>query len=69
MKAKKNTNPDEDGSEDEEEDEANAQEEEEDAEADEVEDLIESNWNIMQYLPQSASCQNYFLMIVSGEQQ
>ncbi|XP_019718434.1 DNA polymerase epsilon catalytic subunit A [Hippocampus comes] len=66
VKAKKNTNPDEDGSEDEEEDEANAQEEEEDAEADEVEDLIESNWNIMQYLPQSASCQNYFLMIVSA---
>lgn len=32
----------------------------------EVEESIESNWNIMQYLPQTASCQKYFLMIVSG---
>uniref|UniRef100_A0A669BHH7 DNA polymerase epsilon catalytic subunit n=1 Tax=Oreochromis niloticus TaxID=8128 RepID=A0A669BHH7_ORENI len=55
---------DEDGSEDE--DEENAEEEDGDGETDEVEDLIESNWNIMQYLPQTASCQKYFLMIVSA---
>lgn len=32
-----------------------------------MEELIESNWNIMQYLPQTASCQKYFLMTVSGK--
>ncbi|KAJ7309581.1 hypothetical protein JRQ81_007633, partial [Phrynocephalus forsythii] len=31
-----------------------------------VEELLENSWNIMQYLPQAASCQNYFLMIVSA---
>lgn len=67
VKQKKKTREegDEDGSEDEDEDEANV--EEDDGETDEVEELIESNWNIMQYLPQTASCQNYFLMIVSGK--
>uniref|UniRef100_A0AAX7U0J0 DNA polymerase epsilon catalytic subunit n=1 Tax=Astatotilapia calliptera TaxID=8154 RepID=A0AAX7U0J0_ASTCA len=50
----------------EDEDEENAEEEDGDGETDEVEDLIESNWNIMQYLPQTASCQKYFLMIVSA---
>uniref|UniRef100_A0A8C4T9X8 DNA polymerase epsilon catalytic subunit n=1 Tax=Erpetoichthys calabaricus TaxID=27687 RepID=A0A8C4T9X8_ERPCA len=40
--------------------------EDNDVEDDNVEDLIESNWNIMQYLPQVASCQNYFLMIISA---
>ncbi|XP_061624174.1 DNA polymerase epsilon catalytic subunit A isoform X2 [Phyllopteryx taeniolatus] len=65
-KAKKNTEGDEDGSDDEAEDEANARGDEDDAGTDDVEDLIESNWNIVQYLPQSASCQNYFLMIVSA---
>ncbi|XP_036067162.1 DNA polymerase epsilon catalytic subunit A-like, partial [Oryzias melastigma] len=54
---------DEDGSEDEDEDNA---EEEEDEGSDDVENLIESNWNIMHYLPQTASCQQYFLMIVSA---
>ncbi|KAJ8415285.1 hypothetical protein AAFF_G00422650 [Aldrovandia affinis] len=57
------------GSEDEEEEEAPGPGDEEEGGvggADEVEDLIESNWNIMQYLPQTASCQNYFLMIVSA---
>uniref|UniRef100_A0A3Q3JPX5 DNA polymerase epsilon catalytic subunit n=1 Tax=Monopterus albus TaxID=43700 RepID=A0A3Q3JPX5_MONAL len=48
------------------EDEAEANVEEDDGETDEVEELIESNWNIMQYLPQTASCQKYFLMIVSA---
>lgn len=43
--------------------------EEERAEDDGVEEQLENNWNIMQYLPQAASCQNYFLMIVSGEVQ
>uniref|UniRef100_A0A674IGW1 DNA polymerase epsilon catalytic subunit n=1 Tax=Terrapene triunguis TaxID=2587831 RepID=A0A674IGW1_9SAUR len=52
----------EEGSEDEEEE---AEEEEEPGEAS-VEDLLENNWNIVQYLPQAASCQNYFLMIVSA---
>lgn len=32
-----------------------------------VEDLLENSWNILQFLPQAASCQSYFLMIVSGE--
>ncbi|TNN38408.1 DNA polymerase epsilon catalytic subunit A [Liparis tanakae] len=50
----------------EEEDEEEADVEEDDGEAEEVEELIESNWNIMQYLPQTASCQKYFLMIVSA---
>uniref|UniRef100_A0A8C0HBU2 DNA polymerase epsilon catalytic subunit n=1 Tax=Chelonoidis abingdonii TaxID=106734 RepID=A0A8C0HBU2_CHEAB len=52
----------EEGDEDEEEE---AEEEEEPGEAS-VEDLLENNWNIVQYLPQAASCQNYFLMIVSA---
>lgn len=56
---------DEEGSEDE--DEEEPEEDDGDGETDEVEELIESNWNIMQYLPQTASCQNYFLMIVSGK--
>lgn len=61
---KKGKEDGEEGSEDEEE----ADEEEEDGagEVDEVEELIESSWNIMQYLPQTASCQKYFLMIISG---
>lgn len=32
-----------------------------------MEELLENSWNIAQFLPQAASCQNYFLMIVSGE--
>uniref|UniRef100_A0A6Q2YZ91 DNA polymerase epsilon catalytic subunit n=1 Tax=Esox lucius TaxID=8010 RepID=A0A6Q2YZ91_ESOLU len=53
------------GSEDE--DEADGGGEDDGAEeVDEVEELIESNWNIMQYLPQTASCQKYFLMIISA---
>uniref|UniRef100_A0A8C7M0T7 DNA polymerase epsilon catalytic subunit n=1 Tax=Oncorhynchus mykiss TaxID=8022 RepID=A0A8C7M0T7_ONCMY len=32
---------------------------------DEVEELMESSWNIMQCLAQTASCQKYFLMTVS----
>ncbi|TSU24182.1 DNA polymerase epsilon catalytic subunit A [Bagarius yarrelli] len=39
---------------------------EQDGEEEDVEDLIESNWNIMHYLPQAASCQKYFLMIISA---
>ncbi|PNJ05586.1 POLE isoform 8 [Pongo abelii] len=41
-------------------------EEEEEAEESNMEDLLENNWNILQFLPQAASCQNYFLMIVSA---
>ncbi|XP_066545416.1 DNA polymerase epsilon catalytic subunit A [Amia ocellicauda] len=55
------------GSEDEEEEETvPPEDQDEDGDPDEVEELIESNWNIMQYLPQTASCQKYFLMIVSA---
>lgn len=53
--------------EEEEEDEVAGREEEEGDGEGEVEDMIESNWNIMQYLPQTASCQKYFLMIISGK--
>lgn len=42
-------------------------EEEEKGEPD-VEELLENNWNIAQFLPQAGSCQSYFLMIISGEQ-
>uniref|UniRef100_A0A4W3JDP1 DNA polymerase epsilon catalytic subunit n=1 Tax=Callorhinchus milii TaxID=7868 RepID=A0A4W3JDP1_CALMI len=31
-----------------------------------VEDLLDNNWNILQFLPQAASCQSYFLMIISA---
>lgn len=41
-------------------------EEEEEGESN-VEELLENSWNIVQFLPQAASCQSYFLMIVSGE--
>ncbi|XP_038229567.1 DNA polymerase epsilon catalytic subunit A isoform X3 [Dermochelys coriacea] len=48
--------------------EGSEEEEEEEPEPGEanMEDLLENNWNIVQYLPQAASCQNYFLMIVSA---
>jgi len=62
---KKNQGEGDEGSEEEDENEADV--EEDDGETEEVEELIESNWNIMQYLPQTASCQKYFLMIVSGK--
>ncbi|KAM9360448.1 DNA polymerase epsilon catalytic subunit A [Symphorus nematophorus] len=64
QKKNKREEGDEEGSEDENEDEA--EEDDGDGETDDVEELIESNWNIMQYLPQTASCQKYFLMIVSA---
>ncbi|XP_075753979.1 DNA polymerase epsilon catalytic subunit A isoform X1 [Pelodiscus sinensis] len=46
--------------------EESKEEEEKDQEETSVEDLLENNWNVVQYLPQAASCQNYFLMIVSA---
>ncbi|XP_043925704.1 DNA polymerase epsilon catalytic subunit A [Protopterus annectens] len=55
---------DDEGSEDEEEKDEWA--EDEDGEGNDIEELLENNWNIMQYLPQAASCQSYFLMIVSS---
>ncbi|XP_027018753.2 DNA polymerase epsilon catalytic subunit A [Tachysurus fulvidraco] len=64
-KRKKGKDGDEEASEDEE-DEVDEPEEDRDGEEDEVEDLIESSWNIMHYLPQAASCQKYFLMIISA---
>ncbi|XP_062457421.1 LOW QUALITY PROTEIN: DNA polymerase epsilon catalytic subunit A-like [Rhea pennata] len=45
------------------EEEEDKEEEEEDGEAN-VEDLLENSWNIVQFLPQAASCQNCFLRIV-----
>ncbi|RMC06098.1 hypothetical protein DUI87_17643 [Hirundo rustica rustica] len=44
------------------------EEEEEEGEQPDVEELLENNWNIVQFLPEAGSCQSYFLMIVSGEQ-
>ncbi|OWK53601.1 DNA polymerase epsilon catalytic subunit A [Lonchura striata] len=41
------------------------EEEEEKGEPD-VEELLENNWNIAQFLPQAGSCQSYFLMIISA---
>ncbi|KAE8634027.1 hypothetical protein XENTR_v10002174 [Xenopus tropicalis] len=54
-----------DGSEDEEEDDQPVNSDDEQSE-DQVEESLENNWNIVQYLPQAASCQSYFLMIVSA---
>lgn len=51
---------------DEEEEDKEKDEEEEGMGESEVEDLLENNWNILQFLPQAASCQSYFLMIVSA---
>ncbi|XP_076126347.1 DNA polymerase epsilon catalytic subunit A [Alosa pseudoharengus] len=62
-KKEKGEGSEEEGSEGEDEDE---DEEEVGDGEDDVEDLIESNWNIMQYLPQTASCQKYYLMIISA---
>lgn len=66
MKKKRKEEGEDEGSEDDEDEVDDDPEEERDGEEVEVEDLIESNWNIMQYLPQAASCQKYFLMIISG---
>ncbi|KAF4795109.1 hypothetical protein TURU_095920 [Turdus rufiventris] len=49
----------------EEEEDVAREEEEEEGEPD-VEELLENNWNIAQFLPQAGSCQSYFLMIVSA---
>uniref|UniRef100_A0A8C8XUY3 DNA polymerase epsilon catalytic subunit n=1 Tax=Panthera leo TaxID=9689 RepID=A0A8C8XUY3_PANLE len=52
--------------EEEEEEGGEEEEEEEGAQEPDVEDMLENNWNIVQFLPQAASCQSYFLMIVSA---
>ena len=52
--------------EDSEEEEEAGEEEEEEGDPN-VEELLENSWNIAQFLPEAASCQSYFLMIVSGE--
>nr|XP_051692815.1 DNA polymerase epsilon catalytic subunit A isoform X3 [Oryctolagus cuniculus] len=49
-----------------EDDEEDDSHEEDGVEESDVEDLLENNWNIVQFLPQAASCQSYFLMIVSA---
>ncbi|XP_005403009.1 PREDICTED: DNA polymerase epsilon catalytic subunit A isoform X4 [Chinchilla lanigera] len=57
------------GAEDEQEDEEDQEEPEEEeqgVEEPDMEDLLDNNWNILQFLPQAASCQSYFLMIVSA---
>uniref|UniRef100_A0A674B4T6 DNA polymerase-epsilon zinc finger domain-containing protein n=1 Tax=Salmo trutta TaxID=8032 RepID=A0A674B4T6_SALTR len=46
------------------EEEADGEEEDGVGDMDEVEELMESSWNIMQCLAQTASCQKYFLMTV-----
>ncbi|XP_058137158.1 DNA polymerase epsilon catalytic subunit A [Dasypus novemcinctus] len=51
---------------DEEEEEGSQEQEGGSPEESDVEDLLENNWNILQFLPQAASCQSYFLMIVSA---
>ncbi|XP_054248557.1 DNA polymerase epsilon catalytic subunit A [Indicator indicator] len=56
----------EDSGEEEEEEEVAVEEKEEEEGETNVEELLENNWNIMQFLPQAASCQSYFLMIVSA---
>ncbi|KAM9259918.1 LOW QUALITY PROTEIN: DNA polymerase epsilon catalytic subunit A [Cariama cristata] len=53
----------EDSKEEEEQGEEEGEEEEEEGEPN-VEELLENSWNIAQFLPQAASCQSYFLMIV-----
>ncbi|XP_074410293.1 DNA polymerase epsilon catalytic subunit A isoform X1 [Zonotrichia albicollis] len=50
----------------EEEEEEVAREEEEEKGEPDVEELLENNWNIAQFLPQAGSCQSYFLMIISA---
>ncbi|XP_031425753.1 DNA polymerase epsilon catalytic subunit A-like [Clupea harengus] len=66
-KKEKGDGSEEEGSEDEDdEDEVAGREGEGGDGEDNVEDLIESSWNVMQYLPQTASCQKYFLMIISA---
>ncbi|KAF2978236.1 hypothetical protein EK904_005544 [Melospiza melodia maxima] len=50
----------------EEEEEEEAREEEEEKGEPDVEELLENNWNIAQFLPQAGSCQSYFLMIISA---
>lgn len=59
-RAEEEEEPEEEGEDDEGEDDDEGQEPD-------VEDLLENNWNMVQFLPQAASCQGYFLMIVSGE--
>ncbi|XP_019487455.1 PREDICTED: DNA polymerase epsilon catalytic subunit A [Hipposideros armiger] len=55
---------DEDGDEDGDKDEVDKEEDE--VQEPDVEDLLENSWNLVQFLPQAASCQSYFLMIVSA---
>lgn len=55
------------GEEEEESGEEEEKEEEEGAQEPDVEDVLENSWSIVHFLPQAASCQSYFLMIVSGE--
>ncbi|MEE6511690.1 hypothetical protein FKM82_018375 [Ascaphus truei] len=61
---KKKSHEEEEGSDDEEE-EADVPSDNEEPE-DQVEESLENNWNVVQYLPQAASCQSYFLMIISA---
>lgn len=58
---------DEDGDEDEDDEDEGEGEGEDGVQEPDVEDLLENSWNLVHFLPQAASCQSYFLMIVSGE--
>nr|XP_033811806.1 DNA polymerase epsilon catalytic subunit A [Geotrypetes seraphini] len=62
-KEKEGNREDNEGNEEEDEEEIHSEDEDT---KDDVEDSLENNWNIVQYLPQAASCQSYFLMIVSA---
>lgn len=65
---KKKSQDTEEGSEEEEEDEEETDDHSDHEQPeDQVEECLENSWNIVQYLPQAASCQSYFLMIISGK--
>ncbi|XP_066459860.1 DNA polymerase epsilon catalytic subunit A [Eleutherodactylus coqui] len=63
---KKKKSADDEGEESEEEENTEDAHSDNEEPEDEVEESLENSWNIVQYLPQTASCQSYFLMIVSA---
>lgn len=64
---KKKSRDTEEGSEEEEDEEETDDHSDHEQPEDQVEECLENSWNIVQYLPQAASCQSYFLMIISGK--
>ncbi|XP_040208047.1 DNA polymerase epsilon catalytic subunit A [Rana temporaria] len=65
-KKKKSQGNEEEGSEEEEDEEETGGNSDNEQPEDQVEECLENSWNIVQYLPQAASCQSYFLMIISA---